>query len=724
MGSRLKTPTILQMEATECGAAALGIVLAYYKYYVSLEDLRVACDVSRDGSRALNMIKAAREYGLIAQGAKGETDALSEVRFPFIVFWKFNHFVVVEDIQNEVVYINDPALGRCEISMEEFNKSFTGVLITLEPGPNFKTAGFPPSIIKSLKKRFLGSLPPIIFVILISLGLIVPGIIIPGFSKIFIDDILLEGNKNWLMLLLVGFFLTAALRSIFSAIQGYCLLRLHMKLMITGTVQLLWHAFRLPISFFEQRYVGDISDRLGANNRVADILADNVSSSVVSLISMIFFAIVMFIYDWRLTLIGLVTAICNGSVLFYTSRKLTDTSRKFLQDRGKLAGIGLNGLRSIETLKASVLDAVFFKEWSSNHAKVIETQQKIILFHQLLSILPSLATGISTVLILGVGSFRIIEGFLSVGTLIAFQSLLASFNEPLNNLLGIGAKIQEIPGDIARIEDVLHQKPDNRFLLKKSIGSTNRTESLNITEKDIENSIVLKNISFGYSRFAAPLIQNFDLTLKKGGQVSLVGATGSGKSTIAKLMCGLYKPWEGEIYIQGHPLAELSPMDFAEQVSFVDQDILLFEGTVKDNLTLWNDQIALSELERASKDACIYEVLLTRKLFNSYLEEGGMNFSGGERQRLEIARALSRHPKILILDEGTSALDSIIEQKIINNLKAKGYSLLMVTHRLSTIRDSDEIIVLNEGKIIERGTHEELIALKGQYETLQRQDQG
>lgn len=711
--SQVKTPIVLQMEAVECGAAALGIVLAYYGLFISLEELRVACGVSRDGSKALNMVKAARSYGFLAQGAQGEPEALKDLHFPFIVFWKFNHFVVVEDIQAETVYINDPATGRRRVTSEAFDKAFTGVAITLEPGPDFKTGGFPPSLVGSLKNRFLSSLSAINFLILISLALIIPGIIIPGFSKIFIDDILLAGTQNWLILLLIGFCLTAILRAILSAMQQYYCLRLNMKLMITGSAQLLWHALRLPITFFEQRYAGDILERLGANDRIATILSSNVSSSVVSVITMIFFAIIMFIYDWRLTVIGLVTVVLNGIIFYWVSSRLTDTSRQFLQDRGKLSGIEINGLRSIETLKSTALDNVFFKRWSGNHAKIIGTQQQLSLYNLLISILPNLLSGISSVLILYVGSYRVIEGFLTIGTLIAFQSLLASFNGPLTTLLAIGSKIQEIPGDIARIEDVLHQAEDARFAVRKE-----KTDFVPLSS-ETGVSIVMKDITFGYSLLDPPLIQHFNLSLKVGGQVALVGATGSGKSTIAKLITGLYSPWSGTIEINGQALSSLTSQNIAENLALVDQDILLFEGSVRDNLTLWDPKISVHELERATKDACAYEFLLHRpKLFDAPMEERGANFSGGECQRLEIARALVTNPKILILDEGTAALDSLTEQKIVTNLRSCGYSLLMITHRLSTIRDSDEIIVLDKGVICERGTHEELMKQKQHYAEL------
>lgn len=716
--SRLKTPVVLQMEAAECGAAALGIILAYYEKYIPLEELRIACGVSRDGSKAINMLKAARHYGLNAYGAQGEIDALSQLKFPFIVFWKFNHFVVVEDIQEDFVYINNPESGRYSVTMKEFSKAFTGIILVMEPGPHFKKEGLPPSIIRSLKDRFLSSITAINFLILISLALIVPGIIIPGFSKIFIDNILLQGIHNWLPLLLLGICLTAILRAIISAIQRYYLLRLNMKLMITGAAKLLWHVFRLPIAFFEQRYAGDISERLNANDRISTIMSSDVSASVVSLISMVFFGIILFFYDPILASIGLIVAIFNALMLYWTYYHIQEISRKFLQDRGKLAGIEINGLRFIESLKASTLDNAFFRRWSGNHAKIIDTQQKMSLYLMFLTTLPGLLSGLSTIIILSLGSYRVMEGIITIGTLVAFQSLLASFNAPLNTLLGIGTNIQQVPGDIARIEDVMHQAEDLRFSVPDA--SEKKPNKINTEKKNTQDfSIKMQNVSFGYSTLEAPLIQNLNLNLQKGSQVAIVGATGSGKSTIAKLITGLYRVWEGSIEINGQKINDLSPQSIAKALALVDQDILLYEGTIRDNLTLWNENIPHEELLRATKDACIYDVLRNRPhLFDAHVEEGGGNFSGGERQRLEIARALVNQAKILIMDEGTSALDAITEKKIIENLKSQDYSLLLITHRLSTIRDSDEIIVLDFGRVLERGTHDQLLEKKGHYAEL------
>jgi len=696
-----KTPTVLQMEATECGAAALGIILEFYGLTVPLEELRIACGVSRDGSKAINMVKAARKYGMNAIGAEADIDVLKEQKYPFIVFWQFNHFVVVELITKNKVYLNDPALGRYTLSLAEFNHFYTGVLLLIEPGPEFRTGGVKKTVWRSLFERLRGTGFDLTFIVLVSLASVVPNVLISGSTKIFIDEILVRGIHHWLPVLVIGIFITASLRALLSYLERKALLHLQVKSLFINSTQFLWHVFKLPMLFFDQRYAGDIEERISANDRIASMLSSDVTENIVGLISIGFYGIVLFFLSWKLTLLGISSSLINFILLYYISRQLSDKSFQYLQVRGKLSSAEINGIQAIETLKSGAQEDQFFQRWAGLHAKNINLQQKLGLLDQLLSTLPSLLRGLINLLILGIGSLQIISGELTIGTLVAFQSLLSSFNAPLMMLLNSGSQIQEIKGDIARLEDVLRHPIDARSELpiKKNRSLTKKALTLEF-----------KNITFGYSPLEVPLIEKLNFTLTPGKQIALVGKTGSGKSTIAKLVTGLYQPWAGEILLNGNPLSKISREVLSPLIAFVDQDIFLFEGTVQENLTLWTGNIPKKQLEQAIMDADVNNLLKSRlDYLNTPVLEGGVNFSGGERQRLDIARALVKNPVILVLDEATASLDALCEEKIIQNLKERGLSLLIIAHRLSTIRYADEIIVLDSGKVVERGTHKELI---------------
>lgn len=698
------------MEATECGAAALGIILAYYGRYETLETLRVVCGVSRDGSKAINMLKAARQYGLHAVAGKVEDlDALSTLTFPLIVFWEFNHFIVLEGIQGDKFYINDPATGPRYVSREEFDRAFTGIILVFETTSDFKPAGKPVSVLASLKQRLGHTKLVLTLIIIASLALVVPGIIIPGFSKIFIDDILIRQMNSWLLPLLVGMLVTAALRGLLTWLQTRYLLRLQIKLALMASTRFFWHVLRLPILFFQQRYAGDINERVSANDRVANLLSANFTASAVGVITMIFFAIVMFFLDWQLTLIGIIAAFLNFSLLYAVSRKVADTNRRFLQDQGKLAGLEMNALQSIETLKAMGLENDFFRRWSGWHAKNINTQQSIVLYNQLLLIIPRLLTGLVTVAILGLGSWQIMQGYLTVGTLVAFQSLIVSFNTPLAGLLGFGSEMQKIRGDLLRLDDVLKHPEDPRLI--------ETTEKADSTEQ-LSGHVEFKQVTFAYSKMEPPIIEDLNIEIKPGTRVALIGKTGSGKSTISKLLCGLYEPWSGEILLDGKKQEAILRSVFSRSVSLVDQDIFLFEGSVADNLSLWNKEVSEAEMRTALHHAQLEDVVAERGGLGAYVAEAGVNFSGGQRQRLEIARALINNPTLLILDEATASLDPVMEKRVYDSLKEMHCTLFIIAHRLSAIRDCDEIFVLDKGKVVERGTHDTLLTQNGLYKQL------
>lgn len=702
--SRVKTPTILQMENVECGAAALAIILAYYQCYVPLTELRTECGISRDGSRADNILKAARRYGMKAQGALVEDwEEVFELTLPCIAFWGFNHFVVIEGKEDNKIFINDPAIGPRAISAEEFDKSFTGVILLLKPDKNFKKAGSSPSLFEMIKNRLENEKEVLTYIVIVSLALVIPGIIIPGFSKIFIDDILLRQTQHWFVPLLVGMALTAILRGIFSWLQQIHLLRFQTRLLLQSSMHFLWHVLRLPIDFFSQRYTGDIAERVNANTRIAEIISGDVSASMVSLIAMIFYALVILLISWPIGLIGIAVAVFNAYFLYYISQHIANMSYRYLQENGKLAGVEINGLHVIETLKASGAENLFFQRWSGLHARTLNSQQQISIYSTLLQILPQFLSALITIIILGLGGYLVMHGHLTLGSLVALQSLFVSFNAPLQNLLNVGGELPKIRGDFARLEDVLQNPLDPRF-------SNESEENIKLAGK-----LKFSDITFGYSALDPPLLKNLTFSVNPNERIAIVGATGSGKSTIAKLIASLYQPWSGQIHLNDYSLATLTPMQLSESIALVDQDVMLLAGTVRENVTLWNKNISDADIEQALIDAGMEEVIFARGGLDAEVAEKGINFSGGQRQRLEIARALVMKPSLLILDEATSSLDPMIEIEILNRLKKRGFALVIISHRLSAIQDCDQIIVLKAGEIVEQGKHDALIQQDGIY---------
>lgn len=700
---RAKTPVILQMEAAECGAAALGIILAYFKRYLSLEELRIACGVSRDGSKAVNMLKAARRYGLKAEGASIEMDAFSELSFPLIAFLEFNHFVVVEGFDNKKFYLNDPATGPRTVTYEEFSRAFTGIILLFKLTPAFQAGGKRESLGQELRRRFIGVRKDFFFITLTSLFLVIPGVALAAFSKIFIDEVLIHQLSSWLLPFIWGMLITVGLRSLLTWVQQIHLTRLQLKITVVTSAQFFLHVLRLPMSFFSQRFLGDISSRIAANDRIATVISGDLSTSLVSMISMVFYALVMVLYDGVLTSIGVFIACINAFLLIFLSKKIENSSRCLLQEQGQLFGMELGGLQAIETIKSIGREEDYFQGWAGYHAKTLNNQHKIQLYNRILSIAPLLLNGIMGALILGVGSLRIMYGYLTIGALIGFQILLASFSEPLNVLLGFGSKLQVIRGDITRLNDVLRHPEEIR------IGDKiERPVSLQEVEK-LAGNLELKNISFGYSQLEPPLLKEICFSLKQGKSLALVGMSGSGKSTLAKMICGLYTPWEGDILFDEYAFQEIPRAILRQTLSFVDQDVFLFEGTIRDNLTLWDKNIRPEILEQAIADAELSTLLASREEgLASQISTQGANLSGGQRQQLEIARALAIQPNLLILDEATASLDAITEANIVANLRKRGCTLLMIAHRLSTVRSCDEIILLEQGRILARGTHESL----------------
>ncbi|CAK0767716.1 NHLP family bacteriocin export ABC transporter peptidase/permease/ATPase subunit [Gammaproteobacteria bacterium] len=708
---RRRTPTVLQMEAVECGAACLGMILGFYGRFIPLEELRLLCGVSRDGSKVSNLIKVARSLGMISRGLRKEPAQLRLIPLPQIVFWNFNHFVVVEGFRRGQVYLNDPATGPRIVDEVEFDQSFTGVVLTFEPGPEFQRGGRRPSILAALRRRFIGLHAAIIYLILVGLALIVPGLVIPVFSSIFVDNFLVGGMKSWLKPLLVGMLLTALLRMALTWLESYYLLRVQTHIALSSASKFFWHALQLPVEFFIQRSAGEISGRVALNDRVAVLLSGDLARAVLNVITLVFFALLMCSYNVKLTLLSIGIVSINFLALRVITRRTEDVSQKLSIDAGKVMGTSMNGLMLMETIKASGGENEFFSQLAGHLAKYVVSEQEIARLGLLLGLLPSLLNTLNNALVLGIGGLLVVEGNLTLGQLVAFQSLVTNFVGPVTTLVGIGGKLQEAKGDMNRLDDVM-QYPVDPWVAHCRLSSE---PGAAMTSK-LNGQVELRNIEFGYNRGDPPLIQGLSLTIRPGERVAIVGPSGCGKSTISKLVMGLYTPWSGEILFDGKPRVSIGRYQFSHSVAMVDQDVVLFEGTIRNNLTLWDTSIAEADMLQAAKDACIDEVIQSRLGgFDAMLEEGGRNFSGGQRQRLEIARALTGNPRVLVLDEATSAIDPISDKAIDDNLRRRGCACLIIAHRLSTIRDADEIIVLDCGRMVERGTHEDLFAMEDGY---------
>ncbi|MFJ9413466.1 NHLP family bacteriocin export ABC transporter peptidase/permease/ATPase subunit [Streptomyces sp. NPDC101227] len=710
----VRTPTVLQMEAVECGAASLAMVLAHYGKHVPLEELRIACGVSRDGSRASNLLKAARSYGLTAKGMQMEPAALAEVQAPAILFWEFNHYVVYDGMGRKLgrkgVYINDPDKGRRFVATEDFDTSFTGVALVFEPSESFEKGGRKPGILGAVPARLRGTKGTLLAALLASLLLVAVGAAVPALSRTYIDMFLIGNQTSLLGPLFASMAAMVALTAVLTGLQQANLLRGRIISSTLSSARFLRHLLRLPVTFFAQRSPADLVQRLQSNDAVAETLARDLAAAGVDGIVVILYAFLLWTYDPQLTVIGVGIALLNVVAMRIVVRIRATHTQKLRADSARLTNTSYTGLQLIETMKATGGENGYFRRWAGQHAATLEEQQRLGVPSAWLAVVaPTLAT-LNSALILWIGGLRAVEGHISIGLLVAFQALVTRFTAPITRLNGVAGRIQDFAADVARLKDVESFPADTVYSRPGADGGTRR----------LKGHVTLENITFGYSPLDKPLLTGFSLAVGPGRQVALVGGSGSGKSTVSRLISGLYTPWEGTIRIDGQRLEDISRSALAASVSFVDQDIFLFEGTVRDNVALWDPSIPDDAVIAALRDAALYDDVIARRPdgIHSRVEQDGRNFSGGQRQRLEIARALVRRPSILVLDEVTSALDAQTEQTIIDNLRRRGCACVVIAHRLSTVRDSDEIVVLDHGAVVERGRHEDLVAAQGAYAEL------
>ena len=712
MGRVKRVPVVMQMEALECGAASLGMVLAYWKKWLPLERLRIDCGVSRDGSNALNILKAARKYGMVAKGFRMEVERLRKVEDPAILHWNFCHFVVFNGFKGDKVSLNDPARGRVLVDMEEFNRSFTGIVLTFQPGPEFEPSGQHASVLSFVRQRMKSARAALLFTFLTGLLMAFVGLVSPVFSQIFMDDILSGKNPDWFKFFIGMYAVLVVFQFIVQVMQDFRWVIYQAQLDIEANTSFIWHVLHLPISFFQQRFAGDLVIRQQSNQTCAAHLVQKIAPAVVDISLLIIYLLVMSRYSLPLTVVGLTVAVLNLGLMRYIADKRMNLGRVLERDNGKLNGTTMSSIEGMETIRAAGAELGFFQRWSGVFATKLNSEVRQNKTSVYLEILPLLLQQLSANVILVLGAYLILKGELTIGMLTAFQGFMTSFMNPLNKLMDTGQTLIETRTQMERVEDIFNSKRDvtDESLIENISGSGK-----------LKGKVELKEVTFGYNPLSVPLINGLSFTLEPGKSVALVGPSGCGKSTIAKLVSGLYDQWSGEILFDGKSRKEIERSVFINSVAMVDQDISLFEDTITNNVKIWDHSIEDFAMIMACRDAQIYKDIVIRPNgFNERLTEGGNNLSGGQRQRLEIASALAREPVILIFDEATSALDAATEEQVMRSIKDAGISLIIIAHRLSTIRDCDEIIVLDKGHVMERGTHDSLMRQEGMYYRLMK----
>ncbi len=709
-----KVPVIMQMEALECGAACLTMILAYYSKWIPLEKVRVDCGVSRDGSNAGNVLRAARHYGLNADGYKVEPQVLMEqAKFPCIIHWNFNHFVVLDGFRNGKAVLNDPARGKVEVPIKEFDESFTGVCLMFSPGENFEPSGKPKSVLSFAAKRLKGAEGAVIFCIVTTVIASLFEVIQPAFYQVFIDRLLTKKNPEWVMPFLIILSVFTGLQILVAWINVVYSLRINGKLAIVGNSSFMWKILRMPMEFFSQRMAGDIQSRQTSNAEVASNLVNSFAPLALQTGMMIFYLAVMVRMSIPMTIVGLISVLINAGFSRYISEQRINISRVMVRDSGKLTGTTVAGIEMIESIKASGSENGFFERWAGYQASVARQDVRFSRTDEYLGILPEIVSGITDTLVLCMGIGLAMRGEFSPGMISAFGIYMKQFLSPANNLIATGQQLQEIRTEMERIEDVMEYREDDIGL--KELPA----DSPDVSFAKLSGKVEMRDVTFGYSPLGKPLIKDFNMSLEPGKSIAFVGASGSGKSTLAKLLSGLYKPWSGEILFDGKPFAEIDKTVFRGSLAVVDQEITLFEDTIANNIKMWDTTIESYEMILAARDAQIHDKIMEREGGYEYkISENGTDFSGGERQRLEIARVLAQDPTIVIMDEATSALDARTEFNVVKSIRDRGVTTIVIAHRLSTIRDCDEIVVMDHGMVAERGTHEELLRLGGLYTQL------
>ncbi len=705
---RARTPLMLQMEDTECGAVCLGIVLAFFGRWVSVEELREACSVNRDGCDAADITRAARGYGLEAQGWRREPEQLHDMTMPLIIFWEFNHFLVLEGFRGGNYLVNDPANGHRTLTAEEFDEGFTGVALSFEVGPEFTTGGSRPGVLRRLWPWLSDETGPLAFALFCGLLMSLPLAALPFLLSVFVDHVLSGQEPAWGAALAGGVALAGGLVYLLTWLRQRCLRLLAVRLSVDHADRFIRRLFRLRMRFFTNRYGGDLTSRIQLIDQIAVVATEQFVGVLIELVTSAVFLFFLFLYDPVLAVVVAGLGAVNLYIMQLLTRGRVGENRRLQREQGKLQGVGMYGLSNIDTLQATSGEVGFFSHWSGYQARELLARQRFTEVGHLIAALPGVFTILGNAVVLGVAGWRVMEGDMSLGMMMGCYVLASYFLLPIGRFAMFADLFQVLEANLQRLEDVL-DAPEDTSIQEDGAAAASRA-GLSRTVR-LSGQLELRNVEFGHKANREPMLQDFNLTIEPGQRVAVVGPTGSGKSTLALLAAGIHQPWSGVISLDGHPRDGLPRSLLGSSVAMVDQRVFLFAGTVRENLSLWNPEIPEQDLVAAATDAAIHDEIMARAQgYDAPVDEGGRNFSGGQRQRLEIARALVGNPSLLILDEATSALDPITEVRIDDALRRRGCSCLIVAHRLSTIRDCDLIVVLDGGREIQRGTHTELMA--------------
>ena len=720
---RVKARTKLQYEAAECGAASLGTILAYFGRVVELSELRLACGVNRDGSNAKQVLVAGRQYGLNARAYRCSGEQLqSNGDFPCVVFWGFNHFLVVEGFDSHHAFLSDPAEGRVRVEMDVFLDNFTGVVLEFEPGPDFEPGGYERSPLWSLPATLAPYRHSIAVLLLVNTAIAVLTILVAGFTSTFINEFLQHQRLYfgipiiWLLLITVLAWLTLL------ASQFLLLRRMELLLSKRLTADLFRKLFRVSFAFYQARLQGEIASRMLLGMETTQVVVSQMLRFALSLWNAFLVLIFTLVISPWLTLLVLVVMAGNLLLNWWLTDQRYDANRRLAIEMGKAQGKGLQGINNIETLKASGLEFDFLSQWQGSFGKVVTQNQQLGAQMALATVSASGSNFLLSALVITTGGLLIIAGKMSLGTLVAFQFLNSQLTAPISSLPQLTSTLQTVIGSLGRLQDL--QSSDDDPLVRsfaspeKPLQSSSEQQNSPM-DRRLKGRLDLEGLSYSFSPVSPPFISNLSLSIPAGSQLAIVGGSGSGKTTLIRVLSGLYQPSGGRLLFDGQPWDDHGDRLMRDSLAYVPQQVFMFNASIYDNITLWRSGYQLQDLEEAATDAQILNTITSYpEAFARHLKDNGNDLSGGERQRMELCRALIRRPSILLLDEATSALDNATQMRVLNALKARGITVVSVAHRLDSALRSDQVLVMEHGAVVELGSPKELLDQNGAFSAL------